>query len=98
MTDQDSSETKPGPANPEPEGLETATPPGGPQRQDGPAPQVREGHDDDASASPAANESAEEAGGHTIAVEDEQPDPDTSSEEDAAEKENAESSLDQPSQ
>lgn len=55
------------------------------------------GHDDDASASEAANESAEEAGGHTIPVDEEQPDPDDRGE-DELQEENAETSLDQPSQ
>ena len=68
-------ETKPGPPNPQAEGVEATSPPGGPLRQDGPADESSEGHDDDASANPAANKDAEEAGGHKIPIEDEQPDP-----------------------
>ncbi len=92
-------ETKPGPANPAPEGAEAATPPGGPLRQDGPSRQQPGGHDDEVSGSEPANESAEEAGGHTIPVDEEQPDPQTGeSEEEEVQEENAETSLDQPSQ
>jgi hypothetical protein len=96
-------ETKPGPANPQAEGVEAASPPGGPLRQDGPTDESSEGHDDDASANPAANKDAEEAGGHKIPMEDEQPDPQSHSESGAAQGgdtlqfENAETSLDQPS-
>ena len=95
-----SDETKPGPANPQPEGEEAATPPGGSLRQDGPATQVSGGHDDDASGSPTANRHASESGGHTIDLEDEQPDPDTGSGDDGTDvqEENAETSLDQPSE
>ena len=57
---------------------------------------------DDASANPAANKDAEEAGGHQIAIEDEQPDPQVDSEPaqggDTLQFENAETSLDQPSE
>jgi len=94
-----SDETKPGPANPQPEGEEAATPPGGSLRQDGPAPQVSGGHDDDASASPTANKHASESGGHTIALEDEQPDPAPSGDDgNDVQEENAATSLDQPSE
>ncbi len=55
------------------------------------------GHDDAASASPAADESAEEAGGHKIPLDEEQSDPHDEGE-DEVQEENAESSLDQPSQ
>jgi hypothetical protein len=48
------------------------------------------------SGSKTANKSAEESGGHTIALEDEQPGPDHDREENVQE-ENAETSLDQPS-
>ena len=95
-------ETKPGPANPQAEGVEAASPPGGPLRQDGPTDQFSaessEGHDDDASANPAANKDAEEAGGHQIAIEDEQPDPKPAQDGDTLQFENAETSLDQPSE
>ena len=62
-----------------------------------------EGHDDDASANPAANKDAEEAGGHKIPIEDEQPDPQAavgagSQDGDTLQFENAETSLDQPSE
>ena len=57
------------------------------------------GHDDDVSGSEAANESAEEAGGHTISIEDEQPAPSSKPGDDEdLQEENAETSLDQPSQ
>ena len=95
-----SDETKPGPANPQPEGEEAATPPGGSLRQDGPAPQVSEGHDDDVSGSPTANKHASESGGHTIDIEDEQPSGNPGAEDDGddVQEENAETSLDQPSE
>jgi hypothetical protein len=73
------------------------SPPGSPMRQDEAGGGRPGGHDDDASASQANDESAEEAGGHTIPVEEEQPDPHTEGEDDLQE-ENAETSLDQPSQ
>lgn len=97
MSDATTPETKTGPANPRPEGAEAATPPGGPLRQDGPPREVPGGHHDDASASRAANRSAEEAGGGTIPVDEEQPDPRPPGR-DEAQEENAESSLDQPSE
>ncbi len=100
MTDDSQTpETKPGPANPQAEGVEAASPPGGPLRQDGPTNESSEGHDDDASANPAANKDAEEAGGHTIPIEDEQPDPQAGRQDgDTLQFENAETSLDQPSE
>ncbi len=73
------------------------TPPGSPVRDDEPTGDRPGGHDDEASSNPAANESAAEAGGHTIPVEDEQPDPHGEGE-DELQEENAETSLDQPSQ
>jgi hypothetical protein len=78
---------------------ETSKPPGGPLRQDGPSREIHGGHDDDASASPTNDRHAEESGGHTIAIEDEQPHPHPhpASEEDDVREENAETSLDQPS-
>jgi hypothetical protein len=97
MTDSQTSETKSGPANPQTEGAVAATPPGGPLRQDGPSREVHGGHDDDASASPTNDRHAEESGGHTIAVEEEQSHPHPASEEDDVQEENAETSLDQPS-
>jgi hypothetical protein len=68
-------------------------------REDEPAGGRPGGHDDDASASPAADRSAEEAGGHTIPVDEEQPGsaPEHGDDEDLQE-ENAGTSLDQPSQ
>ena len=107
MTDDSQTpETKPGPANPQAAGVEAASPPGGPLRQDGPTNDSSKGHDDDASANPAANKDAEEAGGHKIPIEDEQPDPSTDSGSDPGpaqggdtlQFENAETSLDQPSE
>ena len=117
MSDSQPSETKPGPPNPQAEGVEAATPPGGPLRQDdkgvgGGANESNRsqrgdgGHDDDASASRANDKHAEEAGGHTIPLEDEQPgpqrdaqrDPQADHEESDLQAENAETSLDQPSE
>jgi hypothetical protein len=99
MTDDSQTpETKPGPANPQAEGVEAASPPGGPLRQDGPTNESSEGHDDDASANPAANKDAEDAGGHKIPIEDEQPDDKPSQDGDTLQFENAETSLDQPSE
>ena len=69
---------------------ESPTPPGSPMREDEPTGDRPGGHDDDASANPAT-------GGGTIPIEDEQPDPDTE-DEDELQEENAETSLDQPSQ
>ena len=99
MSDSQTPAPKPGPSNPQAEGVEAATPPGGPQRQDDPGVgEVSSGRDDDASASPANDKHAEEAGGHTIPIEDEQPDPGTERGENDLQRENAESSLDQPSE
>ena len=100
--DSQTQETKPGPPNPQAEGVEAASPPGGPLRQDGPTGESSKGHDDDASANPAANKDADEAGGHKIPIEDEQPDPQSDAEQaqggDTLQFENAETSLDQPSE
>jgi hypothetical protein len=98
MTDSQTSETKPGPPNPQAEGAEAASPPGGPLRQDGPSREVSGGHDDDVSGNPDADKHASESGGGTIPIEDEQPHPRAGSEEDDVQEENAESSLDQPSE
>lgn len=97
MSQPQTPETKPGPANPEPEGLEAATPPGGPLRQDGPAPEVSGGHHDDVSGSQTANRDAAESGGGKIPLEDEQPDPPRRADH-GLQEENAEASLDQPSE
>jgi hypothetical protein len=79
--------------------VEAPTPPGGPQRRDGKGVGPAEGgHDDEASASSTNDRHASESGGGTIAVEDEQPHPEPASEEDAVQEENAETSLDQPSE
>ena len=96
MTDSATPETKRGPAKPQAEGAEAPTPPEGPLRQDEPEGGLPGGHDDEVSGSKTANKSAEESGGHTIALEDEQPGPDHDREENVQE-ENAETSLDQPS-
>ena len=96
MTDP---QTKPGPADPQAEGVEANTPPGGPQRQDAlGAGRVTDGHDDDASASKTNDKHASESGGGTIDIEDEQSRPEPMSEEDAVQSENAATSLDQPSE
>jgi hypothetical protein len=96
MTDSQSSETKPGPASPQAEGVDVPTPPRGPQRQDKAEGAIPGGHDDEVSGSRTANRSAEDSGGGTIAIEDEQPSPGHEREQDVQE-ENAETSLDQPS-
>jgi hypothetical protein len=98
MTSEENPETTPRPGNPDLEGLQTVDPPGVPQHEDGASTQDGPGHDDDASGSPAADQSAEEAGGHTIDIDDEQPNPDGTAEEEPVQRENAETSLDQPSQ
>ena len=57
------------------------------------------GHDDEVSASKAANESASQAGGGTIPLDDEQPDPGSDpGDGHELQEENAETSQDQPSQ
>ncbi|MCW2847514.1 MAG: hypothetical protein JWR90_1488 [Marmoricola sp.] len=98
MTDAQD-DTKQGPPNPQAQGVESPSPPGGPQRQDdqgmGPS---RGGHDDEASASETNDEHASESGGGTIDIEDEQPRPEPEREEDDVQEENVESSLDQPSE
>ena len=76
---------------------EKPSPPGSPVRQDEPSGGRPGGHDDEASASEANDASAEEAGGHDIPIEDEQPDPQDDGD-DELQEENAETSLDQPSQ
>ena len=98
MTDSNLQETKPGQPSPQAEGAAAATP-GGPQRQDDKGVgEVRRGHDDDASASRVNDKHASEAGGHTIPIEDEQSHPRPAAEEDDVQEENAETSLDQPSE
>lgn len=78
---------------------EKPTSPGSPIRQDEASGGRPGGHDDNASASSAADQSAEEAGGHKIPIDDEQPDPGSDPGEDEdLQQENAETSLDQPSQ
>jgi hypothetical protein len=75
------------------------TPPGSPMREDRPSGERPGGHDDDASASPTADQSASESGGGTIPVENEQPDPGSEpGEGHELQEENAETSEDQPSQ
>jgi hypothetical protein len=96
MNHSQSPETKQGPANPQAAGVDAPTPPEGPLRQDKAEGGLPGGHDDEVSGSPTANKSAEESGGHTIALEDEQPGPEGGREEELQE-ENAETSLDQPS-
>lgn len=88
------SETKPGPASPQEEGADAPTPPGGPQRQDASG-GVAAG---DTGSGRTAADSVEDQHGGTIDLEDEQPDPDTGSEETAEQRENAEASTEQPSQ
>ncbi len=106
MTDSQDATTKQGPSDPGAEGVEAPTPPGGPQRQDDQRLDsgrsgVAGGHDDEASGSRVNDKHAEEAGGHTIPIEQEQSRPEPASEasdqHENVREENAESSLDQPS-
>jgi len=96
---EQNADTKPGPPNPRTEGAEAPSPPGTPMRQDSAALGERPGgHDDSVSAAESANESAEEAGGHTIPVEEEQPDPGSEpGQGHELQEENAGTSEDQPS-
>ncbi len=99
MTDSNLQETKPGQPSPQAEGAEAATPPGGPQRQDDTGVgEVRPGHDDDASASRVNDKHASESGGNTIPIEEEQSHPRPADEENDVQEENAQTSLDQPSE
>jgi hypothetical protein len=100
MTDAQNDETKQGPPNPQAEGVDQPSPPGGPLRQDGQGGgPLSGGHDDEASASSTNDKHASESGGHTIPMEDEQPDePSPSGQGDSTQEENAETSLDQPSE
>jgi hypothetical protein len=90
-------ETKAGPANPAPEGVDAPTPPGGPLRQDAAGGSLGGGHGETGSGSDGSDASDEDAG--TIPIEDEQPDPGETpeSDEETLREENAETSLDQPS-
>lgn len=88
------SDTVPGPASPHEEGADAPTPPGGPQRQDA-GPGAAPG---DTGVGRTAEDSVEDQHGGTIDLEDEQPHPDPGSEETAEQRENAESSTEQPSQ
>jgi hypothetical protein len=78
------------------------SPPGSPMRRDTADAPHPAGHDDEASASEANDETAERAGGHRIPLEDEQPhsgaDPGTEPGEEDLQEESAGTSLDQPSQ
>jgi len=99
MTDSENAETKPGPSNPQAEGADAPTPPGGPLRQDGTGEgHLTGGHDDEASASRTNDKHASESGGGTIPIEDEQGHPPVDGDESDVQEENAESSLDQPSE
>jgi len=94
-----SPQTESGPANPQAEGVEEPTPPGGPLRQDGKGEGHHAGgHDDEASASRTNDKHASESGGGTIPIEEEQSRPQVDGDESDAQEENAESSLDQPSE
>lgn len=99
MTEGQNDESKQGPSNPHAEGVDAPSPPGGPLRQDGMGGGgLTGGHDDEASASSTNDQHASESGGGTIPLEDEQSHPTPASEEDDVEQENAETSLDQPSE
>lgn len=90
------SDSNPGPGQSSPgEGTAVSTPPGVPERQDPGQPglAVDSGRTDEP-----APDSAEDTHGGTLDVDDEQPDPDTSTEETAEQRENTEASTEQPSQ
>lgn len=92
-------ETKSGPANPAPGGIDAPTPPGGPQRQDAAGSSIGGGHGETGAGSDesAETEVGDKAG--TIPIEDEQPEPGETpgTDEETLREENAETSLDQPS-
>lgn len=103
-----SADLKPGPANPQAEGVAEPTPPGGPQRQDAASSDHRERDDRREGAETSAEGAAE---GSTIPIEDEPSsqspeaprsdeisDPQTDPDSEGMQEENAESSLDQPSE
>lgn len=74
------------------------TPPGGPQRQDAPGEGDGEGLDHhDTGVDSESKASKEDEHGGTIPIEEEQSHPSPGSEEDALERENAETSEEQPS-
>lgn len=99
MTDGQNDESKQGPPNPNAEGEDAPSPPGGPPRQDGTGEGgLTGGHDDGASGSSTNDRHASDSGGGTIPLEEEQPHPEPDSEEDDVQEENAETSLDQPSE
>lgn len=86
-------EPKPGPPNPAARGLDTPTPPGGPQRQDATGTdEVPDGREADDYA-PAEGSS----GSSTIPIEEEEPHPERS-EASELQEENAGTSLDEPSE
>lgn len=74
---------------------EVSTPPGVPAQEDPEQPGLAEGG---GMADRPAPDSAEDAHAGTLDVDDEQPDPDASSEETAVQRENTEASTEQPSQ
>lgn len=91
------SDSTPGPGQSAPteEGHDVSTPPGVPERQDPDQPGLAV---DNARTDEPAADSAEDSHGGTLDVGDEQPDPDTSTEETAEQRENTEASTEQPSQ
>ncbi len=103
MSDADSTTepgTKPGPASPQAEGADAPTPPGGPQRQDAAGPGLV-GDDEGVGAKAADSVEDEHAG--TMPIDQEQAggssdDQEPTGREAAQQEENAETSLDQPSQ
>ena len=76
--------------------LASNTPPGGPQRQDGAGGTKQRGPDSESDSESSAAPTSSSSSGSTIPIEDEQPDPSTDEHHDQ-QRENAESSLDQPS-
>ena len=80
------------------DGPEVSTPPGVPEDGDGPGLAAGGQGTEPPAGSEGSGASTGASSGGTIAVEDEQPDPDTTSEETAEQQENTEASTEQPSQ
>jgi hypothetical protein len=97
------SDPKPGPANPAPQGADAPTPPGGPQRQDA-AETLQQpvdaapGTPDTGQPSPASDSSNPDANSEPVPEPDTTSDPATDPDAEGRQQENAESSIDQPSE
>lgn len=83
------------PADPDDAGQAVSTPPGVPEHEDRSQPGLA---NDEGRPDRPAPDSAEDEHAGTFDVDEEQPDPDTSSEETAVQRENTEASTEQPSQ